>query len=259
MELKRDFVVMVEKQKNRVVLIDELRGLCVLLMVIYHGMYDLKLEVLSCWWMCFLRDFFAGVFIVISGVSCNFSKNNVVRGAKCFFVAGCLTFLTWLVSPDFFIAFGILHMLGLSMMFCGGVRWLLKKVSRFNFVSNKLLLFFLMMMFLILFFVSFNVPQGYVGTSKFKLLVPIIFYQFSFLFPLGFPHSSFQSADYFPLVPWLFLFLFGATLGSLKKKEEYPGFMFRRRSDFLRWIGQRALLIYLIHQPILYFLFFVLS
>ena len=41
------------------------------------------------------------------------------------------------------------------------------------------------------------------------------------LYPFGFKYRGFSSADYFPLLPWLFLFLIGTALGGwcLKNRE----------------------------------------
>ena len=71
---------------NRIHILDELRGLCVVLMVVYHALYTLAASFLSPLALKLYtffypaEPFFAGVFIVLCGVSCRLSRNNVLRG-----------------------------------------------------------------------------------------------------------------------------------------------------------------------------------
>ena len=77
-----------------------------------------------------------------------------------------------------------------------------------------------------------------------------MWYQLPGGFLIGLPNAGFHSADYFPLLPWLLLFLTGMYLSKAlhrhmlarAEKLEIP---------FLSWIGRHSLLIYLLHQPVL--------
>ena len=79
-----------EQENKRVWLLDEVRGLSILLMVIYHFFYDIvvlygvNIPLFYSPGLNMLRDFFAGVFIFISGTACRFSRNNLKRGVQCF-------------------------------------------------------------------------------------------------------------------------------------------------------------------------------
>ena len=77
------------------------------------------------------------------------------------------------------------------------------------------------------------------------------------LFWLGLLYEGFSTSDYFPLLPFLGFFLLGAWLGRVLYREKaslLPGF----RCKPLEWIGRHSLLIYMLHQPILTGLLFVI-
>ena len=77
-----------EQAKQRIELMDAMRGLAVCLMVIHHFLYDLCAFCGAPWWLFTnpvfdpLHYFFAGLFILLSGVSSNFSRSNLKRGLK---------------------------------------------------------------------------------------------------------------------------------------------------------------------------------
>ena len=56
---------------------------------------------------------------------------------------------------------------------------------------------------------------------------------------------------YFPLAPWLFLYLAGYFLWRIVGSR--PAVMSRLKPGFppLAWVGRHSLLIYLLHQPVL--------
>ena len=72
---------------------------------------------------------------------------------------------------------------------------------------------------------------------------------------VGFPMKDFFSTDYFSLLPWIFLFRAGFYLhGIVKEREWFVHPAFRLRLPVLNWMGKHSLLIYLLHQPVLYLL-----
>ena len=206
---------MKRKTGDRVWLIDEVRGLAILLMVVYHTFFDLvvvfgvDIPVFFSPFVQFLAILFAGLFVFISGTACHYSRNNPKRGAVCFGLGMLLTVVTLLVLPSERVLFGILHMLGVCMMLFPLFRPLIKRLSPWVGCAACLLLFLL----------CYSLPDGYIGLpGLFSFRLPRMPYDAGFLFWLGFPPPGFFSSDYFPLLPWLFCFLAGAFFGIWVKE-----------------------------------------
>lgn len=216
--------------KERIYGLDVLRGLSILLMVAYHLGYDLVLYDLLPQWVLynpvldFLQLFFASVFVAISGASSTFSKNNARRGAKILICAGLVTLATYWFNPQDYVRFGILHFLGVAALLYTLLRPLLQKVAPNPWLC--LALFF-------------------AGRA---LVAPN--YSVSGLWWLGFRQASFSSADYFPLIPWFFMYLFGVWLGGAAKQGKLPRWFNRLRSPVLEGVGRHTLWVYLLHQPL---------
>ena len=72
---------------------------------------------------------------------------------------------------------------------------------------------------------------------------------------VGFPMKGFFSTDYFSLLPWFFLFRAGFYLhGIVKERGWFAHPAFRLSLPVLNRMGKYSLLIYLLHQPVLYLL-----
>lgn len=105
--------------RHRVVLYDELRGLMILSMLVYHLCYDLA-ELVELpgmgWFDSAAADVWqlsiCGTFLLISGACCTFSRSNLRRGLRLLGLGILLTVVTALFVPDQLIVFGLLHFLG---------------------------------------------------------------------------------------------------------------------------------------------------
>ena len=72
----------------------------------------------------------------------------------------------------------------------------------------------------------------------------------------GFPPSDFISSDYYPLIPYVFVMIAGyCTFNVLARANrlailsvDYTSALGRA----LRWMGRHSLVIYLLHQPIIF-------
>ena len=112
----------------------------------------------------------------------------------------------------------------------------------------------------VLFLFLRSVPMGYLGIGELQLFeLPRRLYSVPFLFPLGLPGPGFYSADYFPLIPWIFLFWTGLFLWRFLRpyaEETVRGWPACRP---LVWLGRHSLWAYLLHQPVLLGFIFLLS
>lgn len=236
-----------EKNK-RICMLDELRGIAIIAMVVYHTIYsmafifNLDFSYSLLWQAQIFQPFIPILFISLCGVSCSFSRNNLKRGTLVFAIAISITIVTAVFMPSVTIIFGILHFLGISLILYSIAEKLLDKIP-----TN-----IGMVIFLILFIVAYNIPKGYIG---FKPLIyfelPTQLYSFYPLFILGFPTPDFTSGDYFPLIPNIFLLLFGIYIGKLIKEKGVPSFMYKKLCPPLDFLGRHSLVIYVIHQPII--------
>ena len=228
-----------EKQKGRIEIIDALRGISVVLMVIHHMLYNLAAFLGAPWWLFsnpvfnVLQLFFAGLFIALSGVSSRFSRGNVERGAKALLLAVVITYVTVRIGMP--IWFGVLHLLGFSMLFFGLTSkfWdlLPRKVAPIAYLAL---------------IVSSSLARSHLSPISDSDWIRDI------LSVLGFRQEGFTSYDYFPLLPWLFVFLLGTWTGLYIRERKLPSWFYSASVPVFPKIGRRALLVYMLHQPVLY-------
>ncbi len=237
-----------ETQKERVWLIDEIRGLAILLMVVYHFFYDIvvlygvNIPAFYSPALNLVRDLFAGLFIFISGAACRFSRNNLKRGVQCLALGMVMTYVTAAVMPHEPILFGILHLLGVCMLFFSFTERLWDKLPLWAGIAGCAL-------FLVL---TWRMKDGYFGIAGlFELPHPEILRESGLFFPFGIIGKGFVSSDYFPLFPWLFVFLAGTFFGVPVKAGRMPVFFYKKHLPPLAFVGRHTLWIYLLHQPVL--------
>lgn len=241
---------------KRIYLLDELRGFAIFCMVFYHAFFTMayffNFNIGSQLFTFFtpLEPFFAGLFILISGICSNFSSSNLKRGLKLLIIAIAITLITYFFIPEALIVFGILHMLSISIILFGLTEKLL----------NKIPLIIGLILTAVLFLITMPVQNGYIGIVNHPIFnIPYSWYRLNFLFPFGIFNSNFYSSDYFPLFPWLFLFLFGSFLGRTAKKQSLPTFIYDSHVKFFSFLGKHSLIIYILHQPVIYFICWLIN
>lgn len=224
---------------KRIDLLDLWRGVAVLFMIAWHAMWDLNhLGLLSgrvLWGRASLmsRDFIIFSFLLLSGISSRYSRSNVRRGLRLGVLAVGITVVMHFFGEP--VLFGVLHLLCVCTLMWGLLERWLRRVPDWLGVLLPLLAFF-----------------------PLRALLEPLRVEVTWLWWLGFRTQSFYSSDYYPILPWMLLFLAGAYLG---------GFVQRSRGKWksvalppaLTWPGRHALLIYLVHQPLLYGLSWLLA
>ena len=231
----------IRKDKSkRIEILDALRGLAVVLMVIHHFLYDAVAFLDAPEWLFhnvafdFLQQFFAGLFICLSGISAQYSSGNLKRGLFTLGVAAVVSVVSSVAGMP--IVFGVLHMLSLCMIFYGLTRKLWQKLPQA----------LLLTVFLILSFISQYVVKNVTVNSE-------------NLWILGFPSEDFVSMDYFPLLPWFFVFMTGTAIGYFIKAKKFPHWFYNAKIPLLPAIGRYSLFIYLGHQPVLFLITTILQ
>lgn len=234
--------------------LDELRGAAILMMVAYHLLYD---GVVFAGWeiplfsppLSFWQDSIGALFILLSGCASRFSRSNLRRGLRCLAAACLITAVTFFWIPNVADWFGVLHFLGCAMLLHPLVQPLLDRIPVLWGTLG----------FVLLFFVFYPASRGQLGLGFFQVPLPSFLYRNFATAILGFPPYNFASSDYYPLLPWLFLFFAGSLLGrALLRMGRRPA-LFRSRCRPLAWLGRHSFWIYLIHQPILYGLIVLLA
>lgn len=229
--------------------IDFLKGMAIIGVVLYHFIFDLIFfghykiddQTLFCWILArssaFLFIFLSGVSLVISFERSK-KQNKKIFFYKIFFRSSYLlffgliiTFITYFVFPQAPIIFGILHFLAFASL----VGFFFINQSYFAFLSSIFIL-------LISQFIN------NIDVNSYSLLW------------LGFVPKYFESVDYFPFIPWFAFYLLGIIFGNKFYKDGKRNFNLKNCKNkivqFLCLCGRHTLLIYLIHQPILFIFFF---
>ena len=228
-------------------LIDTLRGFLLVNMVLFHFCYDVFVVYgVDRFWFRYTgvivwERFVCVSFILLSGVSLHFSRHAYRRGLIINACGLLITAVTALAMPEQAVWFGVLNLIGCSMLLARLIKPLLDKINPFLGAGASLALFALL----------YGVPERYLGVFSIKLLeMPGFLYQMRFASLFGFPDEGFRSSDYFPLIPWFFMFLLGYFLWHIVRRYRAEDF-FRRGFRPLSFCGRHSLVIYLAHQLVL--------
>ena len=250
------------KETLRFPVLDIIRGFALVNMIFYHLLYNIVyiFDRNINWFVIpqtstaynqqvyLWQQLICCTFIVISGLSFKLSRNPLKNGIKLFVCALILNLVTYLVVPDQFIVFGIIHFFTAAVLLTYLAKPLLERLPA-NF--GIFIAVFLFVLFK-------KLPSGYIGIfSIWQYRLHISLYQSPYLFFLGLPHSGFRSADYFPIFPWWFLYLAGYYFHALYQQIVSIVMKRKRKKLFfptvvLGFMGRNSLIIYMLHQPILY-------
>lgn len=219
--------------RRRFDVLDAWRTLAIVLMVAYHFLYDLYIFGVISANQLFsaplnvLERFICCSFILLAGASARFSRNNLRHGLVVL-GAGLVVEIGAAVAGQT-IRFGVLMLLGSSMVLWHFLGKGLQRFPGWSVAAGSGVLFF----------------AARWWTGRTAVSVP-------WLYPLGFISLGFYSADYFPLLPWFFLFLTGTALGGWCLAHRENRLLTVSLPGALTWPGRHSLIIYVLHQPVLY-------
>ncbi len=237
---------MEQQRSARYHLLDELRGLDLISMMLYHGMWDVVFifgvfqagyiglpghlwQQSICW-----------VFILLSGFCLPMGHHPFRRGGIVFGAGALVTAVTLLFMPEDVVWFGVLTLLGSAMLLTAALEPLLRRIPPVVGAVVSAVLFWM----------TYPTMNGFWNLPGGSLRLPGALYTNYLTAYFGFMPKIFFSTDYFPLLPWLFLFWVGYFLHHLVGRSRMEPL---RRSVCppLGWMGRHSLIIYLLHQPVI--------
>lgn len=236
--------------KVRYHLLDGIRGIVLVSMIAYHCSWNLVYMYGVKWpWYHgtgahIWQQSICWTFILLSGFCWSMGRNHLKRGLMVFGGGLLVTAVTIAVMPQNRVVFGVLTLIGSSMLLMIPLEKFLKKLP----AELGLLLSFG------LFFLTRNINNGFLGFEGWNLVaLPENLYQNLLTAYIGMPPMSFFSTDYFSLLPWFFLFVTGYFLYVVCKKYQFLQWStWQIEIPFLGFLGKNSLLVYLLHQPALY-------
>lgn len=240
--------------RRRIRLLDTLRGLAVTFMIIFHTEYDLVFMFDALW----LKEAFyvqsdyswiaTALFVFLAGITIRFSHQPAKHGARVLAIAACFTLVTAFIFSGSAIYFGALHLIACGML----------AYSLASGVTDKLPWWVGLLLCAALFVFTRHISEGYLGIGQLRLTLPIVLLRNNLLYPFGIISGGFSSVDYLPLVPWLFMFFCGVFVGRPVQESQLPDVFYKDICPPLTWLGKHSLLIYIIHQPIVYAILYLI-
>lgn len=229
--------------------LDSLRGITLVSMLIYHGVWDL-VYLFGMEWPWYRskgayvwQQSICWTFILLSGFCWSLGRQRLKRGIIVFAAGTLLTVCTLVFMPGQRVVFGILTMTGSCMLLMIPVE---KIVRKMNPQAGLITSFFL-------FLLCRNINDGYLGFGKAEIWkIPKLLYRNYFTSYLGFTAGDFYSTDYFSLFPWSLLFLTGYFICRVFNQRGWMHLLTRGRIRGIECMGRHSLAVYLIHQPVIY-------
>ena len=230
-------------------ILDYIRGINLISMILYHFIWDM-VYIFGVNWTWYKSE--AGyiwqqsicwTFIMLSGFCWSLGKQRLKRGLTVLGAGMLVTAITVLVMPENQIIFGVLSLMGSCTLLLIPLEKILKKIPKgIGFLSC-----------MVIFILLRHINEGYIGIGEDILFqLPEVLYQGYLMTYLGFTDGSFYSTDYFSIFPWVFLFMAGYFLYGMMQKKALLKQLQIERVTFVEMMGKHSLMLYLMHQPIIY-------
>ena len=247
------------KEKCRYELLDSIRGLVLVSMILFHACWDL-VYIFGKDWIWYQgtgayiwQQSICQTFILLSGFCWSLGTKPAKRGLIVFLAGALVSAVTILFMPQDRVVFGVLTLIGSCMLFTVLLHRVLQYVPAGMGLAMNMFLFAM----------TKHINSGYIGfKTLFIIRLPINLYQGLILTFFGFPSPDFYSTDYFSLFPWLFLFLSGYFLFGIFNKAGDGKILnkyFIRGIKPFSFLGKHSLIIYMLHQPVIYGVFSLLD
>lgn len=210
-----------------------------------------------------------GLFIFICGVSSSFSKNNLKRAIQldvvALLISGVTLILYQFFDIDCYIDFGVIHLMGVSITLYALIELFFKKV-----LKSEVPFWFTFLIAIVIFYFSIRRFSGYDPlTNEFIDFWPIKHID-------GLPAERYSSpmnyiyemigkysgtTDWWSIFPYTGVVFLGITIGKIvygkDKKTKLPFLKIWPFKPIL-FIGRHTMWVYLIHQPIIISVLFII-
>ncbi len=225
--------------------LDSLRGLTLFSMIAYHLCWDLVYLRGLPWawyngfWAYIWQQSICCTFILLSGYCCQASRHPIRRGAISFCGGAAVSLVALVVMPEEPVRFGVLTFLGTAALLTVPLRPLLARIPpRLGLILS-----------FSLFLLARDVNHGYLGFAWCRCCgLPVAWYTNLATAGLGFPAPPLRPRTISPCLPWLFLFWTGFYLYRCAGDPRPAG----HPPAGLSVMSRHSLLLYLLHQPVLY-------
>lgn len=235
------------QQRQRYHILDTIRGICIVVMIGYHGLWTLQnMFGVSIPWFTgtvahWIQQIFASTFIILAGYCWSLGRSHIKRGVQVVLAGGVISAVTILFMPSAAIWFGVLTLTGSAMLALTVLEPALKPINPLVGLMGAVVLAVLFK----------PLSSGYVSLwDIWSLELPSWLYANKVTTFFGFAHPGFYSADYFPFLTWFPVFMCGYFL--YRMHLNLPTGSPWAVTKPLRFLGRHALVIYLFHQVAIY-------
>jgi len=221
----------------RIAGLDALRGIAIVAMAIYHFCFDLRYFGVTRadfehdpFWLA-ARSAILSSFLLIAGISMVLARRGVRSDAHWLRHAAVIAGAALLVSaasyvmfPRSYIWFGVLHAIAVSLLIARPV-------------VDRPTVAFIIGVVVIIAGVAWAHPM----------------FDHRALGVLGFTTHKPTTEDYVPLFPWTGVLLIGIAAGHALARRQFALLApLGHAPAALRWMGRHSLVIYLVHQPLIF-------
>lgn len=243
-------------------IINKIRGIAFILMFIFHIFVFLKIllnvNYLNNPFLDNIGVIARTIFIILVGVSLYLSfknsknieiykKKQLIRSIKIYCIAIYVTILTYFLINDYYIVFGVLHFISISILLL------------YNFVNNFYALIFILI-------ICFILPN-----YKYTIMLPNTSLLGNYINGIIGLDVYKNTMDSFPLIKWIPYVILGIFIGhiisyfynmtyknnnknnkinKINKKNEIND---KKNENIIDLIGKNTLLLYIIHIPLIIF------
>jgi len=252
---------MAKKQKDlsgRATELDLIRGICILGMAVDHAFamvlfvlpnifqnsvktYEIFQFSMSYWNSTFrliIHILGLSLFLLLTGICCSFSRNNIKRGGKLLAVAMVITIASFALftlvdSKDDIISFGVLHCIAISLLIVG----LLEKIktNKWVYLAIGIVVIVAGILFVNVINEHGEYTVSYSSESLFTLIPKVI---------VGLAYSG---SDCEPLMPYGGIVFVGVFIGKMFYKDRKSLIFKQYHNNFVTMVGRNTLWFYVLH------------